>query len=397
VELDDFDSFRGLNLMSVSLNEILDLVGPLDDSPGEDTPRERFRRFLRKNVHEVGEIRDHIEQCLRTAGEQYNRALQDLVNYVGEFLGFKVAFGRYRGIQSQVGFDGRWESATGLQVVVEVKTTETYAIKTSTLVGYVDELISEKRIPSWDVALGLYVVGRPDPELRQLENAILVEKRTHQLRIISVESLLSLADLMSEYDVTHDDILVVLRPSGPGIDPLADLIARLIAQRTAEQSEIVTPAVAPTALLATSGVPTYWLTPVKDHERESAEECVKKLVGKHAIYAFGERTPGRTHIKPGDWLSFYATGKGVVAHARVTSSPEKSPDPRLEHPEDFPYTFRIQEQQLYLETPVILNAALRQQLDAFRGRDPDKPWAWFVQATHKVSEQDFRRLTRAVT
>ncbi len=220
--------------MSVSLNEILDLVGPLDDSPGEDTPRERFRRFLRKNVHEVGEIRDHIEQCLRTTGEQYNRALQDLVNYVGQFLGFKVAFGRYRGVQNQVGFDGHWESATGLHVVVEVKTTETYPIKTATLVGYVDELISDKHIPSWDVGLGLYVVGRPDPEVRQLENAILAEKRTHQLRIISVESLLSLADLMSEYDVTHDDILVVLRPSGPGIDPLADLIARLIAQRTAE-------------------------------------------------------------------------------------------------------------------------------------------------------------------
>jgi len=86
--------------MSVSLNEILDLVGSLDDSAGEDTPRERFRRFLRKNVHEVGEIRDHIEQCLRTSGDQYNRALQDLVNYVGEFLGFKVEFGRYRGVQN---------------------------------------------------------------------------------------------------------------------------------------------------------------------------------------------------------------------------------------------------------------------------------------------------------
>ena len=82
--------------MSVSLNEILDLVGPLDDTAGDDTPRERFRRFLRKNVHEVGEIRDHIEQCLRTSGEQYNRALQDLVNYAGEFLGLhrKLKTGR---------------------------------------------------------------------------------------------------------------------------------------------------------------------------------------------------------------------------------------------------------------------------------------------------------------
>ena len=32
-------------------------------------------------------------------------------------------------------------------------------------------------------------------------------------------------------------------------------------------------------------------------------------------------------------------------------------------------------------------------LDAFHGRDPDGPWAWFVQATREVSEHDFRILT----
>jgi hypothetical protein len=36
--------------MSISLSQILALVGKLDDSPGEDTARERFRRFLKENV-----------------------------------------------------------------------------------------------------------------------------------------------------------------------------------------------------------------------------------------------------------------------------------------------------------------------------------------------------------
>jgi hypothetical protein len=356
---------------------------------------------LRKNIHEVGEIRDYIEQCLRTSGEQYNRALQDLINYLGEFLGFTVIFGRYRGIQTQVGFDGHWESPTGLHVVVEVKTTETYAIKTSTLIGYIDELISNKRVTNWDNALGLYIVGRPDPELRQLENAIVGEKRTHQLRVISAESLLSLAEVMSENDVRHEDILSILRPSGPSIDPLADLIARLIAQQTVDRSETPAPTASPL-----SGVPTrevhsapgaegssYWLTPVKDHENETAE----KLVGKHGIYAFGERTPGRTHIKPGNSICFYATGTGVVAHANVASAPERTRDQRLEHPDDYPHVFKIKNQRLYIDNPVVLNASLRQQLDAFKSRDPERPWAWFVQATRKVSPQDFRLLTRTTT
>jgi hypothetical protein len=41
---------------------------------------------------------------------------------------------------------------------------------------------------------------------------------------------------MSDYDVTHEDMLVVLRPSGPGIDALADLIARLVAEETVEHT-----------------------------------------------------------------------------------------------------------------------------------------------------------------
>ena len=39
---------------SIGLGQILSLVGKLDDSPGDDTPRERFRHFLRENITEVG-------------------------------------------------------------------------------------------------------------------------------------------------------------------------------------------------------------------------------------------------------------------------------------------------------------------------------------------------------
>lgn len=107
--------------MSLKLDQILALVGKLDDMPGEQTPRERFRRFLQENVLEIGRLRDYVEECLRNSGEQYCRALQDLVNYVGRFLQFEVAFGRYHGIQGEIGFDGLWTSPKGFHLVVEVK------------------------------------------------------------------------------------------------------------------------------------------------------------------------------------------------------------------------------------------------------------------------------------
>jgi hypothetical protein len=389
--------------MSTPLSQIFALLGKLDDSPGEDGARERFRRYIRENIREVGIIRDYVEECLRTAGDPYNRALQDFATYIGHFLGFEVTFGRYRGVQGQAGFDGYWKSPTGLYVVIEVKTTEVYAVKASTLVGYVDELISDKKIPNWDHALGLYVVGRPDPEIHQLENAIKAEKRLQQLRVASVESLLSLAEMMNEYDVTHEDILAVLRPSGPSIDPLVDFITRVVAQAPSEEGPeegrfvpVSTPTSAPPASSPPAGVDdvAFWLTPVKDDDQQRAEQVIGTLVGQHKLYAFGERTPGRKHMKTGDRICFYATGNGVLADAEIVAPPERKSDARVRHPDLYPWLVRLDSVNLYLEKPVVIDASTRARLDAFYGRDPKRSWAWFVQATKDVSAKDFRLLTR---
>jgi len=371
--------------MNMTLTQILALVGELDDSPGDKTPRERFRGFLKENAKDAGQLRDYIQECLIKSGSQYNRALQDLGNYIGSFLGFDVIFGRYQGVQGQLGFDGHWKSPKNFHIVTEIKTTDAYVIKTATLVGYVDGLISEKKIPSWDCALGLYIVGRPDAELRQLDNAIIAEKRTDQLRVITVESLLSLAEIMTRYDLTHQTILDILRPSGPRIDPVVELIAGLVAEPPEPSGE--------TPPVPTDGI-AFWLTPVKSEDDGTAEECIEALVGKEHWYAFGRRAAGRKHMKAGDRIGFYATTKGIVAHATLSSPPQKIPRPDGSTSEDFPWVCSLKDASLYLDKPVVLDAELRQQLDAFKGRNPEQVWAWFVQATRKVSPHDFQLLTR---
>jgi hypothetical protein len=400
-----------------SLNQVLDLAGKLDDAEGADAPRERFRNFLSKNILEVAQVRDYINECLRNSGDQYNRALQDLVNYIGHFLGFDVPYGRYQGVAGQVGFDGLWASPSSFYIVVEVKTTDVYTIKIDTLVGYIDKLISsEKKIPSWDVALGLYVVGRPDGEIRQLDNAIVAEKRTHQLRIITVDALLSLAELMHQYGLNHADILKVLRPSGPTIDWVVKLMERIVGEHIAQVEPSAVeirpiPVTKPTATARrTRGRPKgvvrkpqpireteYWITPVKDDEHDTAAEVVRKLVGESGLYAFGENTPGRKRLKKGDWICFHAGGKGrgIVGHAQVMSSPEKGTHANIHHPEKYQWLFRVSNAKLYLEQPVVIDAAVRGQLDAFEGRDPNGRWAWFVQGTHTLSKHDFEALTRS--
>ncbi len=378
-------------------------MGKLDDTLGDDNPRERFRLYLKENANEVGQIRDYIGESLRNTGSQYNRAFQDLINYLGHFLGFEVRFGRYQGVQGQIGFDGLWKSPSDFYIVVEVKTTEVYAIKTATLTNYIDEAISEKIIPDRDHVLGLYIVGRADPEVHQLENAIYAEKRMDQLRVISAESLLSLAELMNNYDVSHTDILAVLRPSGPVIDPIIDLMARLAAESEvgAEPNEPSASRTLETGSVIEKTSETrekpqvgYWLSPVIGNDKQAAEEVIQDLVGVQRIYAFGERTPGRKHLKPGDMICFYAEGNGVVGHATVSSYPEKKSSSAIRDPERYPWLFSLEKNRTYIDNPVIIDAALRAKLDAFKNRDPNKPWSWFVFSTRRLSENDFRILTR---
>ncbi len=396
--------------MNYSLDVILDLVGTLDDSPGEDTARERFRKYLGREVEDVGHTRDLIEECLRESGPQYARALQDLVNYVGHILGFEVEHGRYQGTTNDIGHDGLWTSPTGFHVVIETKTTEQFHIKTSALTGYVNELISEQRISDWQNAMGLYVIGDSDPEVQQLRNAIVAENKIDQLRTISIDALLSLAELLSEYDVNHEDALAVLRPSGPSIDPIANLMARIVAQEQVRQTQESSKEVQRTQAEQMStvsepdpqppadGESSYWLTSVSGKEGMTPEEVVYRLVGQDQIYGYGKRTPGRKDLSPGDRLAFYASGEGVVAHAIVGSDPEKkaNPDNYLATPDaqDYPYIFQLRNPTLYLDESVVIDESLRGRLEAFEGRDLGKSWSWFVQSSREVSKHDFEVLTR---
>ncbi len=382
--------------MAMTLNEILQLVGPLDDGPGESTARDRFRTHLGNAVKTVGAVRDYVETCLRTTEPVYARALQDLVNHCGRLLGFKVAFGRYQGTPAEIGYDGLWESPKGLAIVVEVKKTDVYKVDTATLVGYVDRLITEKRIPDWDHALGLYVVGRMDPGHNQLTNAITVEKRTHQLRVISIDSLLSLAELTENYDVSHEDVMGLLRPGGPVVDDIIRIIVRVTSQSItqAEPEPPQEPAEKVRGLKDEKAEGLLCLmTPVADEEDVPAERTIRSLLDQ-GWYVFGERTPGRKRLKPGDRLCFYHSGMGVVAEAKVATAPEKRKVKFVRDQARFPWAFRVSNVQYFFDKPTVIDADLRSRLDAFRGKDPNRAWAWFVQATRILTPHDFDILVR---
>ena len=78
----------------------------------------------------------------------------------------------------------------------------------------------------------------------------------------------------------------------------------------------------------------------------------------------------------------------------VISTPEKKSHPKVRDSEKYPWTFKVGDAKIYLNNPNFIDTDIRSQLDAFLGRDPNKPWGWFVQATRKISEHDFNILVR---
>ena len=147
----------------------------------------------------------------------------------------------------------------------------------------------------------------------------------------------------------------------------------------------------------TPGSPSYWIFPVKSIGDMTTEEIVRTLVETEKVFAFGPRSFGRRRLRSGDWMCFYASRKGVIAHAQVASEPIQNPLSKVLDPLSYPWTFSVKKVVLYPEKPVPLNPDTRSRLDAFKNRNPDtaKWWNWFVKTPHKISEHDFKVLTRS--
>lgn len=141
------------------------------------------------------------------------------------------------------------------------------------------------------------------------------------------------------------------------------------------------------------GKVTYWLTPVQSDGLRAAEDLIRTLVGREGIFAFGERTSARDSLRPGDFICFYASRKGIVAHARAAKAPERKPHNSISY-ERHPWLVELEDPELYIDNPVIIDEPIRKRLDAFRGRKPNTYWSWFVQMTRRISSHDFLVLTR---
>jgi len=131
----------------------------------------------------------------------------------------------------------------------------------------------------------------------------------------------------------------------------------------------------------------FFVVPVADEESESAVDCVKRLLGKNIFAIRAKR-----HLKPGDWLVFYAAKVGFVARASVKRLLEEHP---LFEGHNLKTILELHDVEIFANTPIYPDDDLRQKLEAFKNKRPIafKYWMWFVQGTQKITRADFELLT----
>lgn len=287
--------------MRLSLHEVLAIVGRLDDGPGYDTPRERFRRFLIEHTTTAAVARTFLDEAQQLISEQYQRALQDTVAVSGLLLGFEVFWGEYERHGQAARAAGRWVSRRRLVIDLQL-----YSDQVAAEPGAIARSLA---LPRPDVDRGvatsrLCVVTSSCGSRHRLEEA--VGTQPGFTRTIGLRALMDLLGVMGSAHVAHDDVRHLLGPEHALEDTVA-LLARLVhASRGPAVPVHDVPRGGPAQTQGT------WVYVVRERDplRFDAEGVADAL---RLRLPAGEEP----FLRAGDRLAFLVPSKGIVAAARV--------------------------------------------------------------------------------
>jgi hypothetical protein len=208
---------------SKSLPQVLSFIGDGKLRDNNNTSFE-FRKLLEMISTEA--LKSYVNDCLteKFDGNNGGYALQDIINQIGQRLGFKIENGLYQGKPNFIGFDGIWTSKNNHSFIVEVKTTDAYRINLDTIAEYRYKLIELKKIIQ-DKSSILIIVGRQDTG--DLEAQIRGSKNAWDIRLLSSDSLIKLLSLKESLNdiKTIQQINEILKPNEyTKIDKLIDLL-----------------------------------------------------------------------------------------------------------------------------------------------------------------------------
>lgn len=163
------------------------------------------------------------------------------MNELGRRLDFDVENGLYQGRRNAIGFDGIWRSQGEPELIVEVKTTDTYRLTLETPNSYREALVEQRQFDRRSSIL--IVVGREDTG--DLEAQVRGSRFAWDIRMIGLESLIKLVSVRAKSDdpATVQQIHQLLRPfEYTKVDRIVDILfATAIDVENVQEEEHIEP------------------------------------------------------------------------------------------------------------------------------------------------------------
>jgi hypothetical protein len=335
--------------MSVTIDQILTLAGRLDDAPGYDAPRERFRRFLLDYVHEWPVARALIEQCQFSPDEQHRYALQELVAMLGQWLGFRVTL-------SPAG----WHARGRLNLLLDIKSNPSASADLETLAGAVASAARALDAPAARTA-GLCVLSPLYLYRDKAEES--AARASAPVAVVALRSLVSLADMVHAGRVDRQDVARIFE-SNLSIDFMVGLLGQPAASRPDERPDADGAAPEPDPQTmpphADDDEAQFWLAPVVPDYATRPEEFLERVVARRLTFGVADMTASGRAVQPGDRICFHIASSGVVGHARVASLAGGPGGLRDAH--RFRQILHLQGLELFLAAPVPADAETQLRL-----------------------------------
>jgi len=326
--------------MNVTVSQVLAMVGRLDDSPGFDTPRERFRRFLVQRITDPQAARLVIQQCQQMSGEQNHRALQDAVVLTGRFLGFHTAFRQYQHDPGAAPISGEWESRRRLRVLLSLCTDQTAAIELEAFVQVVRNGLPA-HLQATTPRVGLCIVSPLFAAKARIEE-MLRARRHPELRIVSLPGILRMTEMVASGRMTHDDVLQVLNPD-VNLDALIDRFDVWTAPAHAE-TEHVGEDGDPRAAAAEET--SCWVAAIQLDTSTPPGQFVESVIARRRILPINPASDVQRAVESGNSISVYIAGVGFVAHAKVAGVITEG-SPLVRHSEKFTQVVTLSDVAVY--------------------------------------------------
>ena len=137
------------------------------------------------------------DEALSDRYDGFGFVLQDLVNEVGNRLGFKVASGLYRGRSGMEGHDGIWKGHEGHVLLVETKTSSSHRIELRRLAEARRRFVTREPVDD-EACSTLIVIAEEDTE--ELEAQVRGSRSAWEVRLLGVESLYKLLSIRESLD-----------------------------------------------------------------------------------------------------------------------------------------------------------------------------------------------------